>query len=81
VSTMADLTCIAWGSLELAGNHEGCPVVFESATDRRQYPQGPAPSSFPAVCPCDCSDCGRAWWADGRPIVCDGRVVRERGGS
>jgi hypothetical protein len=73
------LTCIAWGTIEQAGSPEGCPVVIESEADHRRYPQGPAPAAYPAVCPCDCSDCGRAWWADGRPVVREGRVIRSIG--
>jgi hypothetical protein len=72
------VTCIAWGSLDEAGHHQGCPVVFESEVDRKSYPQSQAPASYPVVCPCECRDCQRAWWGQGRPIVRDGRVVRRR---
>lgn len=72
------LTCIAWGSIEESGHHEGCPVVFASEDDRRQFPTSPAPGTYPVVCPCECRDCRRAWWGEGRPIVRDGKVVRER---
>lgn len=68
--------CIAWGTLEEAGHHEGCPAVFESESDRARFPGGPDPASYPVACPCECRDCRRAWWAAGRPVVCEGRVVR-----
>jgi hypothetical protein len=75
-----ELVCIAWGSLAFAGSHEGCPVLFESAADKTRYPaqDAPDPPSYPAVCPCDCADCNRAWWADGRPIVRGGKIVRNK---
>ncbi len=49
------------------GAHERCPVVIVGTMD----------GSGPVVCKCDCIDCKRLWWGNGRPIVRDGRVVRE----
>lgn len=45
-----------------------CPVVFMAG-------------NVPRVCSCDCIDCKRAWFADGEPIVRDGKIVRRGGGG
>jgi hypothetical protein len=57
-----DRTCVAFG--ELGGDHTGCPVVVTSG------------SRIPTVCMCDCKDCKRKWFSDGRPVVRQGKIVR-----
>lgn len=49
-------------------DHSRCRVVV-----------GEAPSSnlMTLVCMCDCKDCRRAWFADGQPIVREGKIVRK----
>jgi hypothetical protein len=61
------LTCILWGELAGLGLliHPTCPVI-ESGDPPRP----------PRVCSCECQTCKRAWWAQGRPIVRDGQIVR-----
>ena len=62
--------CIAWmhepPPEALLEDCPSCPVV---AWD------------VPRVCPCECQTCKRAWWRDGRPIVRDGKIVRETDGE
>ena len=72
---MDKFVCIAWGSLEDAGHHEGCPVLFRSASEAERFPQHPLIERYPVVCPCDCVDCRRVWWRMGRPILRDGKIV------
>lgn len=67
------LECIAWGTL-LPGlmNHDDCPVVLWRASDAAVEVVVP----LPAVCPCECRTCKRAWWDDGRPRVVSGKIER-----
>ena len=61
---MADLKCIAWGPLLGPTDvHPDCPVIVTS------HP-------LPMMCPCECQTCKRSWFAQGRPIVKDGKVIR-----
>lgn len=46
----------------IGGDHDNCPVTV---------------SALPVVCLCDCTSCKRAWFADGRPIIRNGEIVRE----
>jgi len=57
-------TCITHGPIQ-AGElvHSSCNVVVS----RRDGPK---------VCTCECRACKRAWWAQGRPILRDGKIVR-----
>ena len=79
-SFQANLYCIGWGHLQLGEGsiHADCPVVLtkervgESAVASELLASGKA---FPMVCPCECSNCGKAWWAAGRPILKDGKIV------
>lgn len=61
-----DRTCIAFGLNTPGSNHMQCPVVVTS---------GGVPN-IPTVCMCDCKDCKRAWFSDGRPIVREGKIIR-----
>jgi hypothetical protein len=75
-----DRFCIGWGRLIVrdGGSHSDCPVVltkdmvYESAIAAELLASGRV---FPMVCPCDCKTCKRAWWAKGRPIIRDGKIV------
>jgi hypothetical protein len=71
----AYLVCIAWGALwvhEL--EHVDCPVILENAAESAVAVK----VDLPALCPCECRTCKRAWWAKGRPLVRDGKIVTER---
>lgn len=68
----ADLKCISWGDLEKWQYvHMDCAVIVESAEDAANQAVRVKPP-YPKVCPCDCKNCKRAWWAMGRPVVRDG---------
>ena len=45
--------------------HEDCPVVVRV-------------NGALKVCACECKPCKRAWFADGRPILRSGAIVRDR---
>jgi hypothetical protein len=45
-----------------AGGHIGCAVVNNNPL---------------AVCPCECSVCKRAYFAQGQPTIRDGKIVRK----
>jgi hypothetical protein len=66
-------SCIAWPD---DCDHEGCPVVFAGPQDAARYPSGMHPTTYPAICPCECVDCKREWWKAGRPLVRGGKIVR-----
>jgi hypothetical protein len=72
-----NLTCIAWGDLRddkiQRGSHLDCPVVVTSP----QACAVPVTVPLPAVCLCGCRTCKDAWFADGKPICKEGRIVRE----
>jgi hypothetical protein len=67
----AHLVCLFWGALgrgEL--EHVDCDVIAVCVC------QGVDATQLPAVCPCECTTCKRAWWSMGRPRIVDGKVVR-----
>lgn len=72
--------CIGWGKIRPGeGNaHMDCPVVltedtvYQSAISAELLTNA---KQFPMVCPCECQTCKRAWWAKGRPILKDGKIV------
>jgi hypothetical protein len=75
----SDLFCIGWGNLRHEEcEHKDCPVVLTKETVNES---AIAPSilalgrRFPLVCPCECRVCRRAWWAAGRPILKNGKIV------
>ena len=72
-----NLTCIAWGDLrqDKVGrlSHDDCPVIVTSSTSCAV----PVTVPLPAVCGCGCHACKDAWFAEGRPISRDGKIVRE----
>lgn len=65
-------SCVCWPD---DCDHDGCAVILRDAADADRYPSGARPSQFPAVCPCDCRECRRAWWDARRPIVRNGKIV------
>jgi hypothetical protein len=71
----ACLRCHTWGPLDQAGHHQGCQVVMMEPCESDRFPMGSRPGSYPAVCPCECRDCVRAWWEAERPIVRDGKIL------
>jgi len=72
---VAELVCIAWGALQgYEREHFDCPVILESAVSAAV----PVTVELPALCPCECRTCKRSWWAMGRPLVRDGKIVTER---
>jgi len=71
VSTPPHLICIAWGELP----HPDCPVIVRSVDQVAPHVLEQL-GELPAVCPCECKTCKRAWWADGRPRIVGGRVER-----
>lgn len=76
---MENLTCIAWGDLrqDKAGrlSHHDCPVVVTSPTSCAV----PVTVPLPAICGCGCRVCKDAWFAEGKPISKDGRIIRDDG--
>jgi hypothetical protein len=67
----AHLTCLFWGRLEHGQyNHPDCGVVMMNAGEARV----PVTVPLPAICPCECSVCKRAWWKAHRPRIEDGNV-------
>jgi len=77
--------CIAWmhepPPEALLDDCPSCRVVTHAPANPRGGTDFHAPSGLPRVCPCECQTCKRAWWADGRPIVRDGEIVRQPGGA
>jgi len=70
--------CIAWGPIRPERHiHLDCPVVLHSAESSAIALEGP----FPRICPCDCRTCKRAWWAQGRPILRNGKIVTTTSGG
>lgn len=67
-SHVAHLTCLFWGA-QLP--HPSCDVVAVCGCQ-----DVPDDVELPAVCPCECSTCKRAWWSMGRPRIVDGQIVR-----
>lgn len=60
-----DNTCLDGTVTNFVVPHLRCPtIVIES-------------DGSPRVCLCECKTCKRAWFADGRPVVRNGKVVRE----
>lgn len=68
-------TCIQWGPLK-GRVHASCFVVATDEVVRRDPPAVPIKGKLPQVCSCGCYACKRAWRADGRPLVRDGKIVR-----
>lgn len=73
--------CPFWGfdAHESGREHHSCDVVAYvkplngTGVSVCQVPQ----EGFTlAVCKCECTTCKRAWEADGRPLLRDGKVVR-----
>ena len=77
--------CLFWGALgphHLA--HPDCDVVYDGTDPGSILTSGGKPiyvveGPFPRVCPCECLACKRAWFANGQPIVRDGKIVRRTG--
>ncbi len=59
--------CITYGKSDAP--HFRCEVTVEPISN--------ITGRLPRVCGCDCRECKRAWWSDGRPVVRDGKIVRE----
>ena len=84
-------TCLFWGSLsdwQRGAGHLNCDVILtkknlrgcvrnnETAESTAQIADGKVEA---LVCGCECTTCKRAWFAAGRPLIKDGKIVREGG--
>lgn len=76
---MANFDCITWGGPPRNPQlvHGDCFVVATKESIKDNRPALPIKGPLPQVCPCECQTCKRAWWAYGRPIIRDGKIVRE----
>lgn len=73
--------CPFWGydardTLRL--EHDSCDVVayVQPIPGGVSVCQVPQEGFTLSVCKCECTTCKRAWWADGRPKLVNGKVVR-----